>query len=307
MPGAYAHLSMVSTLATRQALSSYGLPDEAIKSILTNRKYCEFGAVSPDFPYLDFSHDDSKFWADQMHYTKVGTTLRAGINHVAELAEEEKSIAAAWLFGYISHVITDVTIHPVVNLIVGGEYETHKTEHRICEMHQDAYIFPKSLNIGSIGMAVNHLKQGIGTCFDENNEKKINLIIKHTWETMLHAAVSSPAAAMDFDEWFDDFVDIVSGIARSSVTLPPLARHVAFGLSITYPALDQIKQKFIADIPTPSGLSHYTRVFEKAKDNVGKYYSIAADAIFRNDTSNLGMLKDWNLDTGEHSATLAMW
>ena len=75
-----------------------------------------------------------------MHYERTGDMVKAGIEFIRGLSGEEKRKALAWLFGYTAHVITDATIHPVVELKV-GPYAENKTDHRICEMNQDAYIF----------------------------------------------------------------------------------------------------------------------------------------------------------------------
>lgn len=57
----------------------------------------------------------------------------------------------------------DVTIHPVINFKV-GDYASNQREHRVCEMHQDAYIYPR-LKLGGVDLA-EHLDSGIAACFD---------------------------------------------------------------------------------------------------------------------------------------------
>lgn len=70
---------------------------------------------------------------------------------VKTLTGNVRDKAFAWLLGYTAHVITDTTIHPVVEPKV-GPYAQNKTAHRECEMHQDAYIFQR-LNLGGVGVA----------------------------------------------------------------------------------------------------------------------------------------------------------
>jgi primosomal protein N' len=60
--------------------------------------------------------------------------------------EEDKGRAFAWLCGLAGHIVTDVVIHPVVELKV-GTYEGHEAAHRNCEMHQDVYIYKKIIKV----------------------------------------------------------------------------------------------------------------------------------------------------------------
>ena len=96
-----------------------------------------------------------------MHYEKTGDMIKTGINLIRKLNGARQQKAFSWLLGYTSHVITDVTIHSVIELKV-GEYQKNKDKHRICEMHQDAYIFQR-LNLGEVGLA-EHLDPGIWGC-----------------------------------------------------------------------------------------------------------------------------------------------
>ena len=146
MPGAYTHLTMVTILSSAKSLSKIdGLSMPQLAPLLRNTKFIELGAVSPDYPYLHLS-SESKDWADTMHYEKTGERLKRGIQYVSGLEGEEQAKALAWLLGFTSHVITDVTIHPVVECMV-GPYAQNKTVHRTCEMHQDVYIFQR-LQVG---------------------------------------------------------------------------------------------------------------------------------------------------------------
>ena len=138
-------------------LESHNFPPAAIIAVLDYFRFCELGAISPDYPYLDIAHPDACQWADRMHYQKTGDMVKTGIDLIRKLDGTAQQKAFAWLLGYTSHVVTDETIHPVVELKV-GEYQKNKGRHRICEMHQDAYIF-QQLNIGEIGLA-EHLDSG---------------------------------------------------------------------------------------------------------------------------------------------------
>lgn len=76
-----------------------------------------------------------------MHYDFTGKMITVGADLIRKMDRgTEKRICIAWLMGYAAHVVTDVSIHPIVKLKV-GDYAENKTDHRICEMNQDAYIY----------------------------------------------------------------------------------------------------------------------------------------------------------------------
>ena len=162
MPGAYAHITLVNLAREPARLEAGpGLPKPAALALGRWFKYCELGAVSPDYPYLALGAAGAAAWADRMHYQRTGDMIKAGIECVRALTGAPRDKALAWLFGYAAHVITDTTIHPVVELKV-GPYAQNKKAHRECEMNQDAYIFQR-LNIGGVGVA-DYLESSIEQC-----------------------------------------------------------------------------------------------------------------------------------------------
>lgn len=160
MPGAYAHIAVVNDAQKRAGAA--GLRDQTAAALGRFLKFAELGAVSPDYPYLAAMHPAQKKWADAMHYTRTGTLLRSGAAIVAKLPPSAKPKATAWFLGLAGHMTTDMTIHPVVELRV-GPYKGNESEHRRCEMHQDAFIFPRVLDLGDTGLT-QHLATGIASC-----------------------------------------------------------------------------------------------------------------------------------------------
>ena len=141
MSGGYTHIT-VAQLAIEEARSRRAglLHDDAKRALGKWKKFCIVGAVSPDYPYLEILDSKSTAWADAMHKGRAVTLLRNGVAKIREMPDDNvRQKCMAWLFGYASHVSTDGTIHPVVNLKV-GRYEDHKPEHRSCEMSQDVYV-----------------------------------------------------------------------------------------------------------------------------------------------------------------------
>lgn len=146
------------------------------------------GAVSPDYPYLDIGNKDAEQWADLMHNYRTGEMIQIGINALQGIGGEEKREGLAWLLGYAAHVVADVTIHPIVGLKTGLPYKDHKTDHRKCEMHQDAYVFQR-LNLGEIGLA-EHLDSGIKAYGDVDNSDNLDREIERLWGIMLQRVYS---------------------------------------------------------------------------------------------------------------------
>ena len=68
MPGAYVHITLVNELKTTPILENiFGSLTQAITSVLDYFKFCELGAVSPDYPYLVIGDSNAAKWTDMMH------------------------------------------------------------------------------------------------------------------------------------------------------------------------------------------------------------------------------------------------
>ncbi|HEY6043736.1 MAG TPA: zinc dependent phospholipase C family protein [Nitrosospira sp.] len=155
-----------------------------------------------------------------MHYEKTGDMIKAGINLIKNMEGASQQKAFSWLLGYTSHVIKDVTIHPVIELKV-GEYQKNTDKHRICEMHQDAHILQR-LNLGKVGLA-EPLDSGIWGCCDKPDSGKLNPAI-----VILGRACSRPAIQAHtkpifplIDNWHGSF-KFVFDKAEDGCRLPPL-------------------------------------------------------------------------------------
>ncbi len=298
MPGAFAHITLVNELKEPLRLEGIsGFNPDAITAVLDFFKFCELGAVSPDYPYLAVGDSNAAKWADMMHYINTGDMIKAGIRHIKKLRGSNRRKAFAWLLGYSAHVATDVTIHPVVELKV-GPYAENKTAHRVCEMHQDAYIFQR-LNLGQVGLS-EHLDSGIWGCC-EANSNRLDTVISGLWSKMLQEthpeefAVNPP----NIDKWHRRFKVMVDEIGEEGNRLMPIARHLAVNCGLTYPASDDIDQQFIKSLKVPNDRMDYDAIFDKAIDSVGSVWSLVAKGIFANDNTYLAQIGHWNLDTGK--------
>ncbi|MCC2682186.1 MAG: hypothetical protein K0S36_1750 [Nitrosospira multiformis] len=297
MPGAYAHLTMVNLVKEPDRLEKQGFPPEAIVSVLDYFRFCELGAVSPDYPYLDIAHSSAGQWADRMHYQRTGDMIKTGVEWIRRLDGASRQKAFSWLLGYTGHVVTDTTIHPVIELKV-GEYQKNKDKHRICEMHQDTYIFQR-LNLGEIGLA-EHLDSGIWGCCDKPGSGKLDSVITRTWQSMLETCYAG-AYQTDpplIDNWHGAFKFVVDKAEEGHV-LPPFARHVAANLGLTYPAVADLDPQYLESLATPLEAMSYDAIFDRALENVLATGSLIAKAVFENDNNYATAVVNCNLDTGK--------
>jgi len=299
MSAGYAHITLVNQLGTPNILDKIGFPHEAAAAVLDWFKFCELGAISPDYPYLKIEDAGAQKWADDMHKRKAGEMIHTGISLLKEKKGEARGKGLAWLLGYAAHVYTDLTIHPVVNLKVGRPYELHKTEHRICEMHQDVYIYQR-LNLGPIEFA-EHLDSGIVLCAAKDDKEVLDIDITEIWSAMLQKVYEDDFSIRrpKINEWHKRFKFVIDKIAEEGGKLVPLARHVASGLGLVYPSREEVDINFIKNLKTPSGFKHYDEIFDHAKEVVLEVWQLIAEAIIeKTDLYFAKIGKNVNLDEG---------
>ncbi|HET8790961.1 MAG TPA: zinc dependent phospholipase C family protein [Modicisalibacter sp.] len=297
MPGAYAHITAVNIASEISRLEGANVSKQLVLAAAKYLKLVELGAVSPDYPYLDISIGSSaKAWADKMHYTDTGEMIRAGLELLPEAPAEDREKALAWLMGYAAHVVTDLTIHPVVESRV-GPYAQNAKEHRICEMHQDAHVFQR-LGLGPVGIA-EHLDSGIGRCSEPESDD-LDSVVALLWRQMLervypHEYASNPPNPCDWHSGFKTIVDA----AEEGYKLFPFARHVAAGQGLTYPAQEKIDSSYIESLATPGNIPmHYDDIFDHAVENILVMWRDMGEALERADAPLFAKLGAWNLDTG---------
>ncbi|KHS91813.1 hypothetical protein RC86_09425 [Pectobacterium brasiliense] len=305
MAGAYAHLAVVNIASETGRLEEAKVPQSGILAVKKYLRFCELGSVSPDYPYLAIADSGAAKWADNMHYEKTGDVVQSLAKGVMGLQGAEKQKALAWLLGYVAHVVTDMTIHPVVEKIV-GPYAKNKLKHRVCEMNQDAHIFPR-LNLGEVGLS-EHLNSGIRGC---SQDGQLDATIKGLWESALQQTYAQAFSKNkpDIDKWNAQFLFVVDNIAEEGNKLMPLARHVAVGLGLTYPAVAKLDQQFLVNIATPEGAKNYDDVFDLAVTHVVEAWRLVAASVEKSDVDALSFFGHWNLDTGRdvNTGKLVYW
>lgn len=295
MPGAFAHITAVNVASSNDALTELNMRKNAKKALAQNKKYLELGCVSPDFPYLTITDSAQKKWADEMHYSNVGKLLSELILNVKAVDNEHLDKAFSWLCGFVAHVAADITIHPVVELKVGPYAENAKM-HRVCEMNQDAYIWPSRMQLGGIGLA-DRVKENIGSCVDDHADNLIDPIIYNIWSRALSSVYPEckKECQPDIQAWYEGFQTVVDNVEESE-RLFPWARHVASKHGLIYPLQDEINNDYIENLNTPDGPMHYDEIFDKAIKTIQLFWEKAAASVYEN--QNTDFFKNWNLDTG---------
>lgn len=305
MPGTYAHMTLVDTLCSGEVLDSIGTLDRSvIYALLTWPEYCRLGAVTPDYPYLSYPDFNAEGWANGMHYFHsrdfVERALRQLMNYRYEDAAAEKGIA--WLFGFVAHVVADVSMHPVINAIVGN-YEDNKEEHRRCEAHQDAHIFT-AMQLRDINKAEYISNSRITKCTVGG---KLDPDISGLWQDCLSVihkdrevktGVHGPTGNADIDSWHSRFVFVMNRFAEEVGQLPLICRMFDEVLGIGYPHPEHLDGKYIHKLPTPTGTPmEYDDLFTWTQENVKRAWGNLGD-VLRNRDERLLDLPNADLDLG---------
>jgi hypothetical protein len=296
MPGAYAHITAVNDAKSKARGS---LRNETLATLGRWFPFAELGCVSPDYPYLGLPGQGQGYWADQMHYKNTAALLRSGVAGVQKLSGLEREKAMVWLLGFACHMTADMTIHPIVERIV-GKYEENKAAHRECEMHQDAFIFSR-LRVGEVNVT-RQLNTGIASCHEPGNTAALDPAVKALWLQMLRDsypnAAKEGASEPKPDSWHTGFGTVLKAVGGTA-RLFPFARHVAADAGLVYPDAANVSEKFVKGLSTPEGVMEYDAVFDRAVANVVQVWKGIDDALAGSDHTFLSSLEDWDLDIGK--------
>jgi hypothetical protein len=307
MPAAYAHITLVNLMDRKRLEEIADFPRAAIAAVQSFLKFCELGAVSPDYPYLVLGDSRAARWADLMHYQRTIEKIRIGVRHLRPIQGAPREKCLAWLLGYAAHVVADVVVHPAVNLKV-GPYEENKKDHRVCEMNQDVHLYAR-LNLGGIGRS-EHLRSGIWACRDRDAPDRLDRDIEGLWCMMLQEAHPEEYGnnPPDTTLWHRGFDLVVDKVAEEGYRLFPFARHVAADLGFAYPAEDDLDAQFLKGLRVPTGTQDYDTVIDAALERIGSVWQWIARSALLGEENELARAEEWNLDTGQdQSGRLVFW
>jgi hypothetical protein len=317
MPGTFAHILLVDSLCRGDCLDEIDELGSTLKlALTTNRKFCELGAVSPDYPYLVLLDKESAGWANVMHYWKTADFVRRAVYHLLHsgfgpLESEDAQRGLAWIFGYAAHVVADLTVHPVIECKV-GPYEGHETAHRICEMHQDAHIF--HVRLGKEIQSLEYIdRAGLRDCGERVGETdRLAPAIAGLWQMVLDE-IPLPALAgqqwparpqhrAEPDHWHHHYVNTIDLIGHKQQYLL-LARGIAEPQGFIYPHFKDVEAQYVANLDTPANIRmSYTEIFERARQNILTVWRQIGTALAVGDPE-LVTLVNGNLDTGRADGT----
>ena len=231
MAGAYTHLLVCDIGKTKRGV----LGTQLWQLLNRHYRFLFLGSVSPDLPYLSFK-TGSVNWADVMHHEKTNSTfetayasLKASWNAKTELDE----VKLIWLLGYVSHMVADATIHPVVQATV-GIYEDHKPEHRDCEMTQDSIIF----NVKKDGADIRYAEFADMVRFCKASPHFNKLM--SFWKGLIMVNYADKHEDPRPELWFTTYSTAIDAADANSI-FTALFRHVGIGASYLYKTADDIK------------------------------------------------------------------
>ena len=307
LAGTFTHWMVVEE-ALRQCNEQPGKHPQSFPAIFSQKHFVSLGAVSPDYPYLtDLLNKWFKThsWADRMHYENTGAFVQHGMERLLSLSGDTFSVCQAWLAGYASHVITDSVIHPVVQAIV-GPYIFNSTEHRHCEMVQDAFIFHdiKGQEISYTALDGTDYCSMLKKCSDPEDPEKIHPDLCQLWSETLKAC--HPGAGPYFDrivpdKWHENFISRIEGAADPIC----ICRNFEEKENIAYKKTPDISsdewERFYGVVRLPGNKTGGFKqdVFEKAVDAViSTWDKFLSDVEKKIPVGCAEYLKNWNLDTG---------
>jgi hypothetical protein len=295
MAGAFTHF----ILCDQGKSKSRALGMELWQLLNKHYRFLFLGAASPDLPYLSLKLGYVN-WADVMHYEKTNSIVESGYPKLKTIwdsrtpADEVKFV---WLMGYVSHLIADATIHPVVEATV-GHYQENKDAHRLCEMTEDSIIYnvyrKTEIRYSEFSEMVKFCKGS--EYFNELMDFWTGLVLSNYPDKG-----EEPHPAF----WFTTYGEAIDA-AEGGSELVALFRHIGLGANLIYKTSIEIKNdypqdylKYFKEVKLPGGgVGPFKEmVFEKAMDNVTSAWRMLHDGL-RAQIVVGQIIRDWNLDTG---------
>lgn len=320
MPATFAHCLIARQAADNLLKAPGGHPYTGKLGVYNH--FMVMGAAGPDYPYLT---DVLKYgalhighnWANRMHYENTALFARQGVLKLSKMDKKNEDFfrCLAWFCGYVSHIIADSFLHPVVNSAVGGPYLFTQTDHRICEMIQDVYIFQRKtgdeiIKANPRGGTFGYLRI-LEQCSDASNAERLHPAVRSFWTELLkdvHPHAAEYFKDIDPDEWHKNYKARVNFVANPG----PIFRHVLNLGDFAYKTTAEItpgeRSKYIEQVPLPDGkTAHYDKVFEIAAGKVADTWKMIFTSVESGRDDVGSYIRDWNLDTGVDESKIYFW
>jgi len=295
MAGTFTHFVVCEAAkANRKAL-----PANLRKLLNSHSQFLYLGAVSPDLPYLSIKTGKVN-WADVMHQehtNAIAINSHDALKKTWGTGGTSVEIQLVWLMGLVSHLVTDATIHPIVQAIV-GRYEEHKDEHRICEMTQDSLIY---FEIKNMEIRYSEFSSILKFCKESPH---IDALVEF-WTEQTVKAFSDKNEDPDPALWLETYSDAIDA-AEGGSSIVALFRHIGTIREYTYNTREEIVstypdrfRQYYQEIKLPTCATGSFREdgFNRAVTNV-----IAAwNALYEGLTKNItiaSVVRNCHLDTG---------
>jgi hypothetical protein len=301
MAGTYAHIMLVDTIC-QQNLSSIPTLSATMRQALQNyTPFCKLGAVSPDCPSLVGATGPTGY-GKVMHYLRTADFVRYVIPqiHAMNFSLADTRACIAWIFGYAAHLVTDLTIHPVISRKFGAYAQSaqNRKKHRLCELHQDVHLYSKLYAHEIVGS--NFLQfSGLTGCSVSGNTNKLSPAIVNLWAYCLQKHPRSeikqyvrlPDQSLKPNNWYATFLNLFQNIVTKGLSFLQ-------GGGYAYPNVSALNPVYLTDLPTASGKTiDYDALFQTTIKNVMDTWGSLAEALDSN-KPDLFKLPNANLDTG---------
>jgi hypothetical protein len=306
MPGPFTHLTIVDEARSRED----ALGTELWQFLNKYYRFLYIGAESPDLPYLC---PGGKDWADAMHYRKTNGLVISGFDALRyrwPVKTPADEIKCTWLLGYVSHMVADAAIHPIVNAIV-GPYEEHKTEHRICELTMDSLIFREKKHYD---ITYAEYSDAIKFCKDSPHFQEL----MEFWRTQLLSNYPEINDEVREILWFTMYADAIDAVEGGS-ELAAFFRHLGAGGKYIYLTSDEIMnehpvdyRKYFLEVQLPGGSTgtFIADGFEKTVSTLVKIWKGLYMGLLGAGLQVSQWVRNWNLDTGgdtDNNGIITFW
>jgi hypothetical protein len=295
MAGAFTHFILCDVAKRKRSVIGPVL----YRLLNKHSRFLFLGAGSPDLPYLSISGNTK--WADVFHYEKTNGIAISGHAELKKRWPEKTNLEEAifaWFLGYVSHLVTDATIHPVVQAIV-GLYEKNPEEHRICEMTQDSLIYSEKKNTD---LAYAEFSSVLKFCGDSEHFDGV----MDFWKTQTKKTYPEKKDEPQPKFWFTTYSNAVDA-AEGGSTLVALFRHIGGSYSeyIYKPKAEILSdfpdryRKYYGEVKLPNGkFGTFTKdAFDKAINYILDAWTTLYEGLTK-DIVVSNTIKNWYLDTG---------
>lgn len=294
MPGPFTHLMICEAAKNLDEF----LGDELWKLLNKYYQFLFLGAESPDLPYLSLGVG-GKDWADAMHYDQTNSQVISGFETLRQswpVKTPADEVKCVWLLGYVSHMVADATVHPIVQAIV-GPYEGHEEAHRLCEMTMDSLIFQEIIQSD---LTYAEFSDALKLC----NESDYFPELMAFWQAQLSSNYSSLSPDPEPSTWFSQYTKAIDAAEGGEVAA--IFRHLGIGASYFYRTADDIRtnapedyRQYYAEVKFPGGSGPFRiNGFDRAVNNVANIWRTLYLNLSASGLAVSQVVRNWNLDTG---------